>query len=456
MKQKTQTIFSTIAAAVLATVSIPALAAVSAEEAAKLGKELTAVGAERAGNADGSIPAWTPAEQSGPLKGEFPNDPAIMNEKPLMTITAANLTQHADKLTEGHKELLRRFPDSYKMLVYPSHRKVNFPDAIKDATIKNATRASLDGVDNPTGAYLGFPFPIPKTGAEPIWNHRVKWRGNVIKRFNNQMIVKQNGDFTLTRIVEDVLFYYANTDMKEPPMLEPGTDFLRYLSETLSPPRIAGTYILVHEKAGFGTAGRAAWLYAPILKRIRRAPAVCCDNPYEGTDGHQFYDQVDMYNGVLERFTWKLVGKKEMYVPYNSYKIATPPTTYDDIASPNHVNQELPRYELHRVWVVESNNKEDQRHTFKKRVIYFDEDSWNIVAIDNYDHENKLTQFQEGHLVPYFNNLSATTHAETIYHLNSGRYFVTAMINEDAPYDGTVRLSDGSFEPSSVQRRASK
>ena len=105
---------------------------------------------------------------------------------------------------------------------------------------------------------------------------------------------------------------------------------------------------------------------------------------------------------------------------------------------------------------MEAHNKEDRRHTFKKRTLYLDEDSWNIVAIDNYDHQGKLTQFQEGHLVPYYNNLSATTHVETIYHLNSGRYFVTAMINEDAPYDGTARLTDNSFEPRTVQRKASK
>lgn len=431
-------------------------AGVPADEAAQLGKDLTPIGAERAGNDAGTIPAWTPAKQHGALKGEFPSDPELANEQPLFTITAANLSEHAAMLSEGHKELLRRFPDSYKMMVYPSHRKVNFPEKIQQATMENATRATLEGVDNPTGAYLGFPFPIPKSGAEPIWNHRVKWRGNAIRRFNNQMIVKQNGDFSLTKIVEDVQFYYSNLAVENPPMLQPGTDFLRYLSETLSPPRIAGTYILVHEKAGFGTEGRAAWLYAPILKRIRRAPAVCCDNPYEGTDGHQFYDQVDMYNGVLERFSWKLMGKREMYIPYNSYKIATPPTSYDDIAAPKHVNPELARYELHRVWVVESENKPDLRHTFKRRVIYLDEDSWNIVAIDNYDHEDKLTQFQQGHLVPYFNNLSATTHAETIYHLNSGRYFVTAMINEDAPYDGTVSYTDKSFEASTVQRKASK
>ena len=120
------------------------------------------------------------------------------------------------------------------------------------------------------------------------------------------------------------------------------------------------------------------------------------------------------------------------------------------------MNPELPRYELHRVWVVEAENKPNQRHTFKTRRIYLDEDSWNIVAIDNFDHEDRLTQFQEGHLVPYFNNLSATTHVETIYHLNSGRYFVTAMINEDEPYDGSQSMADSSFEASTVQRKASK
>lgn len=434
----------------------PAFAKVSPEEAAKLGKELTPVGAERAGNKDGTIPAWAPAKQAGALKDNWPSNPAVEAEKPILTIDAKNAAQYADKLSEGHKELLKRFPATYKLNVYPSHRNVNFPEKILSETVKNATRAELSGVDNPKGAFVGFPFPIPKTGAEPIWNHRTKWRGEAIRRYNNQMIVQQNGKFSLTKIVEDVKFYYASVANANPPELKPGVDFLRYLSETISPPRIAGTFILVHEKAGFGPEGRAAWLYAPALKRIRRAPAVCCDNPYEGTDGHEFYDQVDLYNGVLERFTWKLVGKRELYIPYNSYKLAGNKVKYADIARPNHINQDLARYELHRVWVVESDNKPDQRHTFKKRRIYLDEDSWNVVAIDNYDQQDKLMQFQEGHLVLHTNVLATATQPEVIYHLNSGRYFVTAMANEDKPYDQTVSFSDSVFEAETVQKRTSK
>ena len=365
------------------------------------------------------------------------------------------LAQYADKLSEGHKHLLNTY-DTYKLNVYPSHRKVTFPEKILQETVKNATRAELDGVDNPKGAFVGFPFPIPKSGAEPIWNHRTKWRGDAQRRYNNQMIVQQDGKFTLTKVVEDVKFYYSNITDPNPPELKPGVDFLRYLSETISPPRIAGTYILVHEKAGFGTEGRAAWLYAPALKRIRRAPAVCCDNPYEGTDGHQFYDQVDNYNGVLERFSWKLVGKREIYIPYNSYKISSPPTKYADIARPNHVNPELTRYELHRVWVVEATVRAGLRHSLIRRTFYLDEDSWSIAAVDGYDGQGKLWKVQEAHLVTLPFLPTTTGSPEVIYDLRSGRYFVTALSNEDAISDFEISFDDDAFAPASLQRKARK
>lgn len=445
-----------LAGITLAFAPMAAMAAVSEAEAAKLGKELTPVGAERAGNKDGTIPAWAPEAKRGAPKGEYPNNAKIDGEKPLYSITAANMAQYADKLTEGHKELLKRYPASYKLNVYPSHRFANFPQKVLDETVKNATRAKLDGVDNASGALIGFPFPIPKTGAEPVWNHRVKFRGSDIRRFNNQMIVQPDGRFALTKIVEDVTFSYANIESPNAPELKPGADFLRYLSETLSPPRIAGTTILVHEKAGFGPEGRAAWLYAPALKRIRRAPAVCCDNPYEGTDGHQFYDQVDMYNGVLERFTWKLLGKREMYIPYNSNKIAGPSVKYADMARPNHMNVDLPRYELHRVWVVEATVRAGLRHSLIRRTFYLDEDSWSIAAVDGYDGQGKLWKVQEAHLVTLPFLPTTTGSPEVIYDLRSGRYFVTALSNEDAISDFEISFDDDAFAPASLQRKARK
>jgi hypothetical protein len=433
---------------------LPLSAKVSAEEAARLGKELTPVGAERAANADGSIPAWTPTGKRGKLSGEYSSDTAIDAEKPLFTITKANMAQHAAYLTEGHKKLLSTYA-SYKMNVYPSHRVVTWPDEVLKATAANATTATLHGTDEVEGATLGFPFPIPKSGAEPIWNHKLKWRGEQVRRYNNQLIVQPSGEFQLTKIVEDVKFYYAS--IKNPlPLSKTQNMFIKYLSQTIAPPRMAGTFILVHEKGGIGNEGRAAWLYSPGLRRIRRAPTVCCDNPYEGTDGHQFYDQVDMFNGVLERYNWKLAGKKEMYIGYNGNKLAGPKVKFKDLAKGRHLNQDLPRYEKHRVWVVEATLRPGTNHSFKKRVFYIDEDGWNIVAVDCYDARDALYQFQEGHYIVAYNILGGSTVPEVIYHFNSGRYFVTAAANEDKPNDFTVSYDDRFFEAATVQKRTTK
>lgn len=428
------------------------LAKTTPDQAARLGKDLTPVGAEKAASKDGLVPAWQPGKQAGKLSGDYASNPTVEAEKPNFTITAANMAQYADTLSEGHKYLLKTFKD-YKMNVYPAHRNVAWPDFIYKATAVNATACSLQGTDDPDNCKLGFPYPVPTSGAEVIWNHRLKWRGNNVVRNNDQMIVDQNGHTQLAQLVEEVQFLYANEE-KPIPMVKGKGLFLYYLSKIMSPPRTAGTMILVHESGGTGAAGRAAWLYAPALKRIRRAPAVCCDNPYEGTDGQQFYDQVDMFNGVLERYTWRLVGKREMVVPYDNYKIAR--AKYDQIAHPNHINQDLPRYEYHRVWVVEATLRPGERHTYAKRVFYVDEDSWDIVMVDCYDAQGALFNFQEGMLTPQFNVLTAFTVPEVIYHFDSGRYFLTALQAQGRPNDYAAKFPDGYFTAQAVQQRATK
>ncbi|MGH8529152.1 MAG: DUF1329 domain-containing protein [Nevskiales bacterium] len=433
----------------------PVLAKVAPEEAAKLGvtdTPLTPLGAERAANADGSIPAWTPYTPVADLKPD-PVWPAefdrYADEKPLYTITKANMAQYADKLSEGHKLLLQRY-DSYKMNVYPSHRDAAWPDKIYEYTIANATKAELEGgdTDKIRNAEVGFPFPIPKTGAEPWWNHRLKWRGHNVVRFNNQAIVPLSGEIQLTKLIEEVKFIYAN--LEKPGKMNTGDDiFLYYLSETKAPPRIAGQLLLAWEHADF----RDAWLYAPALRRIRRAPSVAYDNPYEGTDGQQFYDQVDMINGKLDRFTWKLVGKKEMIIANNSARINSPKLKYKEMLPPKHLNQDLARYELHRVWVVEANNKPDVKHTFKKKVIYFNEDTWTAAMLDNYDHRDQYYKFQEGHLGCLVTIRACGTLPEIIYDMQTGTYFATAMINEDKPYDFTPVYAEKNFLATEVVKR---
>ena len=235
-------------AVVASTASLSLTAKVTQQEADQLGKTLTPIGAEQAANKDGSIPEWKPYQRHGAMKGEYTSNPAIDNEKPLFTITKANMAQYADKLSEGHKRLLTTY-DTYKMNVYPSHRDATWPDEIIKATAENATKCEINGSDILDNCKLGFPFPIPKSGAEPVWNHKLKWRGNEVRRVNNQIIVQPSGQFQLTKIVEDVTFSYAN-NLNPVPLTKTSGEFLKYLSETTAPPRLAGTFILVHEKAG--------------------------------------------------------------------------------------------------------------------------------------------------------------------------------------------------------------
>lgn len=438
------------------------------EEVAKLGKELTAVGAIRAGNADGSVPEWTgeknftakqkaykrkeledlrkskPEELENQLKDTA--GPDVMT--PLFEITKANMAKYDAVLTVGHKELLKKYP-SYKMKMYKSIRTAYWPRAIEDATIANANTATLVGTDSVKDARLGFPFPIPKSGAEPLWNHKLKFRGSNAKRFNNQAIVKPDGTFLITKLVEDVKFKYANIP-------EPGDGKLLalYMSEVMSPPRVAGQITLVHETADQATGGRLAWIFSPGQGRVNRAPDVGYDNPAIGTDNEQFNDQIDVFNGALDRYDWKLVGRKDMYIPYNSYLINSPRIKYKQLLTPFHVNQDFARYELHRVWVIDATLRKGTSHSFGRRTFYIDEDSWSIAAVDCYDKRGALWKVQEAHLLTAPFIPTTTGVPELIYDLQSNRYFATAMVNEDEITDFEVSYEDRYFDPSALKRKA--
>lgn len=402
--------------------------------------------------ANALVMKYMPSYVKGFLDYKIPGTKDLLDSiKPLYVVTGANWQQYQDKLTEGHKALFKTYPD-YRMIVFPSFRNAFFPDAINKATIANATRATLKGTDDIEGAELGFPFPIPSSGAEPLWNHKLKFRGSAVKRYNNQAIVKPDGTYKISKLVEDVKFKYAS--LTESAALRAGGLFAYYLQEVLEPPRVAGQVILVHETAGNGGLTRNAWIFSPGLARVNRAPDVGYDNPSIGSDGEQFNDQIDVFNGALDRFDWKLVGKKEVLIPYNAWMLNSPTFKYKDIIRPGHINQDLARYELHRVWVVEATLKAGQRHRFGKRTFYLDEDSWAIAAVDCYDNRGELWKVQEAHLltIPFIPTVSGIP--ETIYDLQSKRYFVTAMTNEDAISDFEVKYDDSMFTPAALQKKA--
>jgi hypothetical protein len=444
------------AALVAAVVSVGAVAKVGPAELAKLGKELTPIGAEKAGNADGSIPAWNGGLTQPPAgyKGTgtryinpFPED------KPAFTITKANLAQYQSRLSAGQLALFEKFPDSYKMPVYNTRRTFANPQFIYDATLKNAANATLEGNGEAlAGASVGIPFPIPKNGHEVIWNHKVRFRDVSLVRWNNQFAVTTGGDFNGVKIREDVKFTYS----------EPGATpeslnnvLFYFLQVTTAPPRLAGTILLVHETMDQVKEARRAWQYNPGQKRLRRAPNVGYDNPGTASDGLRTNDQTDTYNGAMDRYDWKLLGKQEMYVPANSYVLHSDQYKYKDIVKKSHINQDLTRYELRRLWVVEASLRSGTSHIYKKRRFYVDEDGWQIRLVDIYDARDQLWRFQETHTVMAYDKLYESPICETVYDLQNNRYLVQALNNEDpenAAQDFDVRY----FDPSNVSKLSTK
>jgi hypothetical protein len=432
-------------------------AAVSPEEAARLGKDLTPLGGEMAGNADGSIPAWSgglksPADAGFPdyKTGQHHPDP-YANDKPLYTITAANMSQYASKLTAGHKQLLQTYKD-YKMIVYPTHRSAAVPQRIYDATKRIATTANLaPGGNGVTGAVEGIPFPIPKQGVEVFWNHVLRYRATAAARNIGQAPVTAGGTYNLVEFKDEFLFQYSVAGVTQAAL---NNIIAYFIQETTQPARLAGEILLVHETLDQSKENRKAWVYNPGQRRVRRAPNVAFDNPGTNADNLRTSDQFDMYNGSPERYDWKLLGKREMIVAYNSYRLQSNKLKYSDILQKNHINQDLARYELHRVWVVDSMLKPGTSHLYSRRTLYVDEDSWQILAVDCYDSRGKLYRVQEGHAINYYDVPTLWTTLELVMDLTNGRYLALGLQNEEPKsYDFTIKRTPADYQPNALQVR---
>ncbi len=446
-----------IAAAMLANA---AMAKVSAEDARKLGisdTPLTPLGAERAGNAAGTIPAWTGGitqPPSGYKVGMHHPDP-FAADKPTLTITAANHKQYAAQLTPGQIAMFEKYPD-WKMLVYPTRRSASNPARTYEMSIKNATTGELVGAgDGVANVSEGIPFPILASdpaiaGAQAIWNHKLKYKGVSLQRWANQAPVTAGGQYVVVRIKEELLGLYYKQNAT---LADINNILVYFYQEVVSPPRLAGQVLLVHETLNSQIGPRQAWVYNPGQRRVRRAPNVAYDNPGTAADNLRTTDMTDMFNGALDRYDWKLVGKQEMYVPYNSYKAHSSDSKLADLVKPGYINPDYLRYELHRVHVVEATVKGGQRHINPKRVFFIDEDSWQILVIDHYDGQGKLWRYSEAPSVNYYEVPVFWSTMENHHDLKSGRYISTGLDNEDRMYDFSFQTTPDMFSPQSLRQR---
>lgn len=402
-------------------------AAATPEEAKALGTTLTPVGAERAGNREGTIPPWTGGLKTPPncyKKGEGRLCDPFSAEAPLFSIDVKNLDKYADKLSEGQKALFKRFP-SYRMDVYPTHRTVAMPQWVYDNTAANAVRAkTTDGGNGLQDARGGVPFPIPKDGHEAMWNHLTRYMGQARTTTADSYNVDAAGNVTLavrTRSLEDFPYYDGkNTE----------ADVLwRLRHNYVAPVRQAGWGIILVDHVNAASKGRRAWQYLPGQRRVKLAPDLAFDTPATQNAGAAFYDDVFMFNGSLERFDFRLVGKKEMYVPYNTYKWGWT-AAVKDILKPGTVNPDVMRWELHRVWVVEATLRSGARHGYSKRRFYLDEDSWYTLLNENYDARGDIWRTAVLSLTPNYDALVPGGNTHVYYDFNSGVYAHIGTVNE--------------------------
>ncbi|MCZ6675273.1 MAG: DUF1329 domain-containing protein [Verrucomicrobia bacterium] len=425
---------------------------VSQNEANRLGNDLTPLGAEKAGNADGTIPAWEGGITQAPAGykvGMHHPDP-FAGDRPLYTITARNMGQYANKLTEGHKALLNAYPDSFKLPVYPTRRSASNPQFVYDHTKRNATTGQLTSDGNGiSGAVIGAVFPIPQNGQEVVWNHLTRYRGQNASRTSAQASPTRSGSYTLVEIHDSFLFNYALSGQTEENL---DNTLVYYKQKVVGPARLAGSLLVVHETIDQIKEQRRAWTYNVGQRRVRRAPNVAYDNPGTAADGLRTSDQLDMYNGALDRYDWKLVGKAEYIIPYNSYKLHSNQIKVEDILKPMHINQDLTRYELHRCWVVEATLKRGTRHIYAKRTFYIDEDSWQIMVADQYDGRGELWRVSEGHSINYYDALTFWTTLELHMDLFSGRYNAVGLDNELPMYNFEAKSKVGDFTPAALRR----
>lgn len=427
-------------------------AAVGADEAAKLKSDLMPLGGEKAGNKEGTIPAWTGGltkPTPGFTNGGRRPDP-FADEKPILQITAKNMEAHAAKLSEGVKFLLKKYPDSFRLDVYPTHRTAAAPQYVYDNTFQNATRASLiEGSAGPLpkGALGGIPFPIPKTGEQAMWNGLLRWQGESIYLEANGYQVTSNGKVIHVQrgeVQKNVPYYYKDMTVDQF-----GGDYSLIRAVNAGPPIRAGEAILGRLNMDESKSG--TWVYLTGQRRVRKLPNACCDTPTPFSAGIVSFDEVEGFGGRMDRFNFKLVGKKEMYIPYNANRILVP-TKDTDVVHAKHLNPDHVRWELHRVWVVEANLKPGQRHTSTKSLYYLDEDTWNFVLTDRWDANGQLWR------MPFMMPMAMPDLPGTVgftwgtYELQSGAYYVNGIGNEVKVHNKQVspRFPDANFVPEAM------
>ncbi len=430
MKKTSTTLLSVLTLAVAAQVMAEQL---TEAEIGQLGNTLTPLGAIQAANADGTIPAWEggvcePPANYKPIEGERGGSPyadLFPNEKPLFSINNANMAEYQNKLDKGTIELMQRYPDSYRIDVYPTHRTACFPQWVYDNTIERVRNPRLEGsAPGLVGAHAQVPFPIPKNGFQAMWNSNVKYDIPRSRGTQSAYLIDSAGGITLTSIqdIEDNNLYWDNS-LDQVPSNEA---YWKLIAATIAPASVNGVkqmrhaFLNTHERDGM------AWSYVPGQRRVRLAPEFKYDTVSTQSGGVLLFDEINGFDGKMDKYDFQLLGRKEMYMPYNAYRAWA--ASIEEIGTPRHHNPDVLRFELRRVWEVEAVLKPGERHVQKIKRFYLDEDSWMILAYhgidqgDNVHHVMYQPSIQRYELPAYRNG------QYLLYDVSKGVYSSASMM----------------------------
>lgn len=464
MNDKKNVLLASLLTCSVSVIASPAMAAVSASEAARLGQDLTPFGSVRAGNEAGTIPPWTggltPEDAPAAYRGSGQHHPnPFPEDQVLFTITASNAGQYDEFLTDGLRAMLDTYPTSFRLPIYQSRRTHAVPERVEENTRANATSAVIVGEGaGIEGAYGGYLFPIlhgdnEEKAWQVIWNHLVRWRGVSVTRRSSEVAVQTDGDYSLVTSRQEAFLNFYNPEGSEETLDNVIFYFLSFIE---SPPRLAGGAILVHETLNQIINPRNGWAYNAGQRRVRRAPDLGYDAPVTAADNLRTADDTDIFNGALDRYNWEYQGRREIYVPYNNYLLSKGGTPYSEILGIAHLNPDLTRWELHRVHVVEATLKEGERHVYGKRRFYVDEDSWNTLLLDQYDGRGELWRVTFGMAKNYYELPGVWTALDVYHDLQARRYHVLGLDTEEP----TTRQFTNEvpnlryYSPSSLRRRS--
>jgi len=402
----------------------------SPADVARLGQDLTAVGADPAANKDGTIPAFSgmdkplPGWSFGKVREEYSK---LKTEKPLFVIDASNVDKYADRLTPGQIQMLRQVK-GYTMPVYETHRNCGVPDFVAKNTKAGALKSGIakDGWSLESATLPGVPFPVPQSGIEVMWNWLARYQGVGVEYQDVYTDISPRAGSTstlVTRLVIRSYFPWAQTGQHSP------QDSQGLLS---------GFYYLYNEPAalaGQGTMQRyyfnrdsESWYYFTGQRRVRRLPLYAYDAPVIGNENQYPADTTYVFFGNPDRFDWKVVGKKEVYIPYNNFAIQNFSRKMEDAMGATSVASSVRRYELHRVWEIEGTVKAGMRHSAPKKTLYLDEDSWIVATGDDFDVQGKIWKAKENYITPEWDLGACFTSGSTYNDLTSGRYVLDNVV----------------------------